>query len=89
MSTALTIIRVFKWLSTLGLLLTVAIGAAVVDRRITMLLLPPFFMHSVVSKATPMRPAGTAQPADWPRLAGARGSLTRFFVSLAMWQPAA
>ena len=78
MTTTLTIIRVFKWLSALGLLLTVAIGAAMIDRRFTMLLLPPFFMHThAVSKTRPMWPAVAAQPADWPRVAGAWGSLGR------------
>ena len=45
MPSALSIIRVLKWICTLGLLLTVAVGAAVIDRRVTMLLLPPFFMY--------------------------------------------
>ena len=139
MSTALTIIRVLKWLSTLGLLLTVAIGAAVIDRRVTMLLLPPFFMHtrrcrdrglpgqhgprgclaeagrgwrqpeacpgagSSLRRASWPKPepplvsppgrrrcrdqiaryrpgAGAAQPAGWPRLAGARGQPEPFLV---------
>ena len=56
MSTALTIIRVLKWLSTLGLLLTVAIGAAVIDRRVTMLLLPPFFMRMPMSRSPAQQP---------------------------------
>jgi len=59
MSTALTIIRVLKWLSTLALVLTAAAGAALLDRRFTMLMLPPFFMHSAASKAS-----AEGQPAD-------------------------
>lgn len=69
MSTALTIIRVFKWLSALGLLLTVAIGAAMIDRRFTMLLLPPFFMHKLCQKqgrcgqpSQPNLPTGRGRP---------------------------
>jgi hypothetical protein len=52
MSTALTIIRVLKWLSTLALVLTAAAGAALIDRRFTMLMLPPFFMQAAASKAS-------------------------------------
>jgi len=59
MSTALTIIRVLKWLSTLALVVTAAIGAALLDRRFTMLMLPPFFMHAAASKAL-----ADGQPAD-------------------------
>ena len=59
MSTALTIIRVLKWLSTLALVLTAAAGAALLDRRFTMLMLPPFFMHAAASKAS-----AEGQPAD-------------------------
>ena len=59
MSTALTIIRVLKWLSTLALIVTAAIGAALLDRRFTMLMLPPFFMHAAASRAL-----ADGQPAD-------------------------
>lgn len=59
MPTALTIIRVLKWLSTLALVLTAAAGAALLDRRFTMLMLPPFFMHAAPSKAS-----AEGQPAD-------------------------
>ena len=52
MSTALTIIRVLKWLSTLALVVTAAAGAALLDRRFTMLVLPPFFMHAPASTAS-------------------------------------
>lgn len=44
MSVALTIIRTLKWISTLGLVVTVALGTYAVDRRFTILLLPPFLM---------------------------------------------
>ena len=78
MTTTLTIIRVFKWLSALGLLLTVAIGAAMIDRRFTMLLLPPFFMHTRCQKqgrcgrlSQPNRPTGRG----WPELGAAWGVL--------------
>ena len=49
---ALTIIRVLKWLSTLALVLTAVVGAAFLDRRFTMLMLPPFFMHTAASEAS-------------------------------------
>ena len=59
MPTALTIIRVLKWLSTLALVLTAAAGAALLDRRFTMLVLPPFFMHTAASTAS-----ADSQPSD-------------------------
>ena len=52
MPTALTIIRVLKWLSTLALVATAAFGAAFLDRRFTMLMLPPFFLHAAALKAS-------------------------------------
>ena len=89
MSTALTIIRVFKWLSALGLLLTVAIGAAMIDRRFTMLLLPPFFMHTSCVKSQ----AGVAsRRSPTGRLAEGGRSLGQpeaFFVYSGMWEAAA
>tara|TARA_B110001452_G_C14844209_1_gene294837 strand:- start:93 stop:392 length:300 start_codon:yes stop_codon:yes gene_type:complete len=44
MSIALTIIRTLKWISTLCLVGTVVLGTYAIDRRFTILLLPPFLM---------------------------------------------
>ena len=88
MTTTLTIIRVFKWLSALGLLLTVAIGAAMIDRRFTMLLLPPFFMHTrcVKNKADVVGcRSPTGRLAEGGRSLGQPGA---FFYS-GMWEAAA
>ena len=44
-STTLSIIKFMKRLSAVCLTLTVAVGAYGIDRRFTMLLLPPFMMY--------------------------------------------
>ena len=44
-STSLSIIKFMKRLSAVCLTLTVAVGAYGIDRRFTMLLLPPFMMY--------------------------------------------